>query len=131
MNGVVLGGFGGICDFFNYTGLIVGVSTTPGVGVTQIYAMEGGPGAKPESDDLTTGNGGRAGIWQGGMGFSTDGSSRIFLVTGKNLHSFPLCDRTYNPPMATIWARESSARYRLYQLTAPGIRTCLSTEPRR
>jgi iron transport multicopper oxidase len=28
----VLGAFGGHCDLFNYTGMIVAVSTTPGAG---------------------------------------------------------------------------------------------------
>ena len=63
--------------------MIVGVSKTPGVGVTSVYAMEGGPGATPETDDLINGNGGGAGVWMGGMSPSTDGSQRIFLVTGK------------------------------------------------
>lgn len=33
VNGMVLGGFGGHCDLFNYTGMVVAVSTTPGVGM--------------------------------------------------------------------------------------------------
>ena len=45
MNGVVIGAFGGHCDLFNYTGMLVGVSTTAGVGVTSTYAMEDRPGA--------------------------------------------------------------------------------------
>lgn len=38
-NGVVIGAFGGHCYLFNYTGMIVGVSTTKGVGVTGLYTM--------------------------------------------------------------------------------------------
>ena len=41
---IVVGGFGGHCDNFNYTGLLVSVSKTSGVGVTNIYAMEASPG---------------------------------------------------------------------------------------
>jgi hypothetical protein len=82
LNGVIIGGFGGHCDLFNYTGMLVAVSTTPGVGVTSIYAMEGGISAEPEVDDIFTQRGGKAGIWHGGMGFAVD-NSRIFFATGK------------------------------------------------
>ncbi|KAH7336040.1 hypothetical protein BKA65DRAFT_431390, partial [Rhexocercosporidium sp. MPI-PUGE-AT-0058] len=81
VNGVVLGGFGGHCDLFNYTGMVVAVSTTPGVGVTSIFAMESSPGAPPVQGDLLVEKGGKAGIWQGGMGLAVDGN-RIFLATG-------------------------------------------------
>jgi iron transport multicopper oxidase len=40
----IIGGFGGHCDNFNYTGMLVGVSKTAGVGVTSIQAMEASPG---------------------------------------------------------------------------------------
>jgi hypothetical protein len=62
--------------------MLVGVDKTSGA-VTQVYAMEGGLGATPETNDLLHGNGGRAGIWMSGMGFSSDGQGRIFFVTGK------------------------------------------------
>lgn len=39
-NGVVIGGFGGHCDQFNYTGMLVAVSKTSGIGVTSVYAIE-------------------------------------------------------------------------------------------
>ncbi|EKD14546.1 uncharacterized protein L3040_000069 [Drepanopeziza brunnea f. sp. 'multigermtubi'] len=81
VNGVVLGGFGGHCDLFNYTGMIVAVSTTPGVGVTSLFAMESGPSAPPVQSDILIEKGGKAGIWQGGMGLAVDGN-RIFLATG-------------------------------------------------
>jgi hypothetical protein len=41
---IVVAGFGGHCDNFNYTGMLVSVSKTSGVGVTNIYAMEASPG---------------------------------------------------------------------------------------
>ncbi|KAJ8066890.1 hypothetical protein OCU04_004276 [Sclerotinia nivalis] len=81
INGVVIGAFGGHCDLFNYTGMLVGVSTTPGVGVTSIFAMESSPGAPPVVADFNIQQGGKAGIWQGGMGLATDGN-RLFLATG-------------------------------------------------
>lgn len=82
-SGTVVGGFGSVCDFFNYTGMLVGVDKTSAA-VTQVYAMEGGPGAIPETNNLQ-GDGGRAGVWMGGMGFSSDGQGRIYFVTGKSL----------------------------------------------
>lgn len=81
INGHVIGAFGGHCDLFNYTGMLVAVSTTPGVGVTSIYAMEGGPAAQPVVTDIFSQQGGKAGIWQGGMGLATD-NSRFFFATG-------------------------------------------------
>lgn len=80
-NGVVIGAFGGHCDLFNYTGMLVAVSKTPGVGVTSIFAMESRPGAPPQTLDYNSENGGKAGIWQSGMGLATD-QSRLFLNTG-------------------------------------------------
>jgi hypothetical protein len=38
------GGFGGHCDNFNYTGMLVAVSKVPGVGITNIQAMIASPG---------------------------------------------------------------------------------------
>jgi iron transport multicopper oxidase len=76
------------CDKFNYTGYIVSVSKTPGVGVVSMYAMEASPGApSPQLLDLNGDLGGKAGIWQSGMGLAVDGS-RVFFVTGYS--SWPL-----------------------------------------
>jgi iron transport multicopper oxidase len=81
INGVVIGGFGGHCDLFNYTSMLIAVSKTPGVGVVSLYAMEASPGAPPVETDIMVQEGGKAGIWQGGMGLATDGN-RLFLATG-------------------------------------------------
>ncbi|EOO00796.1 putative wsc domain-containing protein [Phaeoacremonium minimum UCRPA7] len=82
LNGVIVGAFGGHCDLFNFTGMIVSVSKTPNVGVVSIYAMEQAPGApSPNPTDITSEKGGKAGIWQSGMGLATDGN-RIFVTTG-------------------------------------------------
>ena len=61
--------------------MVVGVSTTAGVGVTSTFAMESAPYAPPVVTDITTQQGGKAGIWQSGMAPATDGS-RLFVVTG-------------------------------------------------
>ena len=48
--------------------MLVAVSKTAGVGVTNIQAMEASPGApSPQELDITLQGGGKAGIWQGGM----------------------------------------------------------------
>jgi iron transport multicopper oxidase len=47
-----------------------------------MYAMEAAPGApSPNPTDLTVEKGGKAGIWQSGMGLASDGN-RIFVTTG-------------------------------------------------
>lgn len=66
---------------FNYTGMIAAVSTTPGVGVTSLFAMEAAPYAPAVVEDINDEEGGKAGIWMGGMAPATDGS-RIFVTTG-------------------------------------------------
>ncbi|KAL8934463.1 MAG: hypothetical protein Q9216_005902 [Gyalolechia sp. 2 TL-2023] len=81
LGGNVYGAFGGHCDLFNYTGYVTGVSTSAGIGVTSMFAMESAPGAPPVELDIMKQNGGKAGIWMSGMPPSTDGS-RIFVVTG-------------------------------------------------
>lgn len=81
IGGNVYGSFGGHCDLFNYTGMVAGVSTTAGVGVTSMFAMEAAPGAPRATTDIMVQNGGKAGIWMSGMAPATDGD-RIFVVTG-------------------------------------------------
>ncbi|KAK3330104.1 WSC domain-containing protein [Apodospora peruviana] len=82
LNGAILVAFGGHCDLFNYTGFVAAVSKTPGDGVVGLFAMESSPGAPiPQQLDITKESGGKAGIWQSGMGIAVDGS-RAFVVTG-------------------------------------------------
>ncbi|KAM7222882.1 wsc domain containing protein [Rhypophila decipiens] len=82
INGAILVAFGGHCDLFNYTGMVAAVSKEPGVGVLGMFATEIAPGApSPQPLDLFTEKGGKAGIWQSGMGIAIDGS-RAFVVTG-------------------------------------------------
>lgn len=63
---------------------ISGGPTNTKTGVTSIFAMESSPGAPaPQALDYTSEQGGRAGIWQSGMGISVDeATSRIFFATG-------------------------------------------------
>ncbi len=63
--------------------MLVAVSKTPNVGVTNIQAMEASPGAPPQTLDVTNQGGGKAGIWQSGMGLVADtANNRVFFVTG-------------------------------------------------
>ncbi|PSS14960.1 hypothetical protein M430DRAFT_51625 [Amorphotheca resinae ATCC 22711] len=79
---VVYGAFGGHCDLFNYTGLVIGVDVNQAKVVTQ-WAVESGPveAAAQTNDLLQDGGGGQGGIWMSGMGLASDGA-RIFVVTG-------------------------------------------------
>ncbi|CZS88993.1 uncharacterized protein RCO7_04645 [Rhynchosporium graminicola] len=97
LGNTIIGGFGGHCDKFNYTGMLVAVSKTAGVGVTNIQAMQASPGApKPQELDIFEEGGGKAGIWQGGMGIAAD-INRVFFITGQNggQNGAPASGKTY------------------------------------
>ncbi|KAG4438082.1 hypothetical protein IFR05_006448 [Cadophora sp. M221] len=75
LGNTIVAGFGGHCDRFNYTGMLVAVSKTAG-------AMQASPGApSPQELDINQEGGGKAGIWQGGMGIAGD-VNRVFFITG-------------------------------------------------
>ncbi|EFQ31337.1 WSC domain-containing protein [Colletotrichum graminicola] len=82
LNGHIVAAFGSHCGRWNYTGYLISVSKTPGVGPVSMWATEAAPGApNPQPLDLATETGGKAGIWQSGMGLPTIGNN-IFFVTG-------------------------------------------------
>lgn len=82
LNGHIVAAFGSHCGRWNYTGYLVSVSKTPGVGPVSMWATEAAPGApKPQPLELATETGGKAGIWQSGMGLPTVGNN-IYFVTG-------------------------------------------------
>ena len=82
LNGHIVAGFGSHCGRWNYTGYLMSISKTPGVGVVSMWATEAMPGApKPQPLELATERGGKAGIWQSGMGLPTIGN-RVYFVTG-------------------------------------------------
>ena len=68
MNGVVYGGFAGICDQGSYQGWVVGVSTSGQI--RSMWVSESGP--SPWA----------GGIWQAGGGLMSDRSGDIVVVTG-------------------------------------------------
>ena len=74
----VYAGFGGHCDLFNYTGTVIGVDVVQKKIIAN-FVTEAGP-RSPQSNDWQKGNGGEAGIWQGGLGLASDGP-RFFFVT--------------------------------------------------
>lgn len=77
---VVYGAFGGHCDLFNYTGLVVGIDVNLKKIVTN-FATESGPLVPQTNVWNQNGGGGQGGIWMSGMGLSTDGN-RLFWVSG-------------------------------------------------
>lgn len=80
---VVYAGFGGHCDLFNYTGLVVGVDVNQKQVVTN-FAVESGPLAPQTNVWNQDAGGGQGGIWMSGMGLSTDGN-RLFWVSGNGV----------------------------------------------
>ena len=82
LGNTIIAGFGGHCDNWNYTGMLVAVSKTPGVGITNIQATMASPGQAIELD-VTQQFGGKAGIWQSGM----------VILTLKSFKSWPRAHR--------------------------------------
>jgi hypothetical protein len=99
----VVAGFGGHCDNFNYTGMLVSVHKTAAV-INNIQAMVASPGKRSfscpnlglevytnrsctqtggpaEQNNYLSQTGGKAGIWQGGMGLAVYGNS-VYFATG-------------------------------------------------
>ncbi|KAL8670348.1 MAG: hypothetical protein Q9168_005106 [Polycauliona sp. 1 TL-2023] len=81
---VVYGGFGGHCDLFNYTGVIVGVDVNQGKTVTN-FAVESGPLVPQTNVWNQNGGGGEGGVWMSGMALATDGANRLFWVSGNGV----------------------------------------------
>ena len=83
VNGVVFGGFAGHCDKCNYTGMVIGVSTTTKA-IVSAFAMEARPGTRHDIWSVF-GGGGQAGIWMSGIASATLGDGRMFFVTVRPL----------------------------------------------
>jgi hypothetical protein len=71
LNGSVYMAFGSYCDYSPYAGYVVGVNTT--TRAQTMWTDEAGL-----TDD-------QSGIWMGGSGLMSDGSGRIFVVTGNGV----------------------------------------------
>jgi iron transport multicopper oxidase len=82
VNGAIYAGFAAHCDFYNYTGWVVGMSTSGSI--LTAYATMGGDGSQPQ-DGTWNGGGGGGGVWMGGAAIASDRSDRIFFTTGNGL----------------------------------------------
>ncbi|KAK4984994.1 hypothetical protein LTR50_006268 [Elasticomyces elasticus] len=80
INNFIYAGFGGHCDLYNYTGTVLGVDIVQKEIITN-WAVESGPNSRFSTTWQTNGAGGQGGIWQSGMGLSSDGQ-RFFVATG-------------------------------------------------
>ncbi|KAL8818955.1 MAG: hypothetical protein Q9223_002519 [Gallowayella weberi] len=81
---VVYGGFGGHCDLFNYTGVVIGVDINQRKVVAN-FAVESGPLVPQTNIYNENGGGGEGGIWMSGMALATDGANRLFWVSGNGV----------------------------------------------
>ncbi|KAF2841931.1 hypothetical protein M501DRAFT_998134 [Patellaria atrata CBS 101060] len=76
---VVYAGFGSICDQFNYTGTVLAVNVKEKKLVNN-FVTQAGLDSAFTLDWTMFHAGGGAGIWQSGMGLSSDGKSLYFVV---------------------------------------------------
>ncbi|KAL8931128.1 MAG: hypothetical protein Q9208_000232 [Pyrenodesmia sp. 3 TL-2023] len=81
---VVYTGFGGHCDLFNYTGVVIGVDVNLKKVVTN-FAVESGPLVPQTNVWNQNAGGGQGGIWMSGMAMATDGANRLFWVSGNGV----------------------------------------------
>ena len=85
MNGVVYAGFGSHCDYLTWQGWVFGVSTSGHVTARWVDNAANAMGA---------------GIWQAGVGLTTDQSGSILLITGNE--GDPSTPGPGNQPPATL-----------------------------
>ena len=77
LNGIVYIAFAGFCDNAPYSGWLLGYQAN---NLSPAAVFNDDPNGKPASTLLPDGSGG--GIWQSGLGPSTDGKGNIYLATG-------------------------------------------------
>ncbi|KAF2689055.1 hypothetical protein K458DRAFT_357520 [Lentithecium fluviatile CBS 122367] len=106
---VVYAGFGGLCDSFNYTGVVVAVNIN--TRWINRWVTQAGPSSL-YSDDWTKWHGGGAGgIWQAGMGLSSDGQDVFFTIdnggspTDSNGTTTPIAGKTHQDVLSESVAR--------------------------
>ncbi|KAL1605331.1 hypothetical protein SLS60_004879 [Paraconiothyrium brasiliense] len=90
---VVYGGFGGLCDAFNYTGTLVAININ--TRTVNRWVTQGGPSSPWTSDWAKRHGGGAGGIWQSGMGLASDGQDVYFSIgvgggADTNLSTIPI-----------------------------------------
>lgn len=77
LNGVIYIAFAGFCDNPPYSGWLLGYREN---NLSPVAVFNDDLNGKPPSTDLPDGSGG--GIWQSGLGPSTDGKGNIYVATG-------------------------------------------------
>lgn len=103
LNGHIVAAFGSHCGRWNYTGYILSVSKTPGVGPVSMWATEAAPGApSPQPLELANERGGKAGIWQSGMGLPTIGNNVYFVSGNGQGHANGNVPASGRIPMSTL-----------------------------
>jgi hypothetical protein len=77
LNGTIYIAFAGFCDNPPYSGWLLGYHENS---LSAVAVFNDNPNGSPASTDLPDGSGG--GIWQSGLGPSTDGKGHIYVATG-------------------------------------------------
>ncbi|KAL1792772.1 hypothetical protein ACET3X_009279 [Alternaria dauci] len=117
---VLYAGFGGLCDAFNYTGSVVAVNLA--TQSTYTWTTQAG-NASLYSDDWTAWHGGGAGgIWQAGMGLSSDGQDVFFTIDnggGSTAATLDVIPKEGHKPLPVL--SETVARITLDEVSGAGI----------
>ncbi|KAE9372823.1 hypothetical protein N431DRAFT_339089, partial [Stipitochalara longipes BDJ] len=109
MGNSIVGGFGGHCDNFNYTGMLVSVHKSAAI-INDIQAMVASPGGPAEQNNYMSPTGGKAGIWQGGMGLAVNGNNVYFATgngvgAGVNKGTTPYSGKVYSSTLEQVVAK--------------------------
>lgn len=118
---VLYAGFGGLCDAFNYTGSIVAVN----LATRNIYrwTTQAGPESSYTDDWTLWHGGGAGGIWQSGMGLSSDGKDVFFTIdngggsVSANISTLPMPGKAHLDVLS-----ESVTRITLDEEDGKGVR---------
>jgi hypothetical protein len=99
VNDVLYAGFGGLCDAFNYTGVVVAVSIN--TRWINRWVTQAGPNSPYTDDWMLWHGGGAGGIWQAGMGLASDGQDVYLSIdngggsTDTNITTTPISGKTH------------------------------------
>ncbi|CBX93242.1 hypothetical protein LEMA_P041430.1 [Plenodomus lingam JN3] len=92
---VLYAGFGGMCDAFNYTGSLVAVNLA--TRKTYRWTTQAGPTSSYTPDWTSWHGGGAGGIWQAGMGLSSNGQDVFFTIDNGSGSQSPNTSTTPKP----------------------------------
>ncbi|KAI0572754.1 hypothetical protein Alg130_10364 [Pyrenophora tritici-repentis] len=117
---VLYAGFGGLCDAFNYTGSIVAVNLA--TQSTYTWTTQAGNASLYTNDWTSWHGGGAGGIWQAGMGLSSNGKDVFFTIDnggGSTSTTFDTAPRSGHFPLTVL--SETVARVTLSEDSGLGI----------